>query len=69
MTIFPLVLDSHPRILFSHIPLARPESADCGPLREKGRIHRGVGPGYQNLLGKETTDFLLNYLQPDVVFR
>ncbi|KLT38681.1 Metallo-dependent phosphatase [Cutaneotrichosporon oleaginosum] len=55
-------------ILVSHIPLARPESATCGPLSEHGRILKGVGPGYQNLLGSETSRFLLNEIKPDIVF-
>ena len=58
-----------PRILISHIPLARPEASTCGPLRERGRILKGAGPGYQNLLGSETSRFLLNILGPTVVFR
>ncbi|KAJ3498475.1 hypothetical protein NLJ89_g10214 [Agrocybe chaxingu] len=56
-------------ILLSHIPLSRSETANCGPLREKGGIRRGAGPGYQTLLGKQTTHFLLNSLEPSVVFR
>ncbi|OWZ30947.1 hypothetical protein C347_04099 [Cryptococcus neoformans AD2-60a] len=57
-----------PKILLSHIPLARPEGAACGPLREKGRISKGAGPGYQNLLGSETSKFLLDAIQPNIVF-
>ncbi|WRT68958.1 uncharacterized protein IL334_005940 [Kwoniella shivajii] len=57
-----------PRILISHIPLARPEASTCGPLRERGRILKGAGPGYQNLLGSETSQFLLDALQPSIVF-
>ncbi|ORY24794.1 Metallo-dependent phosphatase-like protein [Naematelia encephala] len=57
-----------PRILISHIPLARAEAAKCGPLRERGRILKGAGPGYQNLLGSETSRFLLEVLGPSVVF-
>ncbi|KAK8843394.1 hypothetical protein IAR55_007051 [Kwoniella newhampshirensis] len=57
-----------PRILISHIPLARPEASTCGPLRERGRISKGAGPGYQNLLGSETSKFLLEALQPSIVF-
>ncbi|KAJ7703050.1 hypothetical protein B0H17DRAFT_922428 [Mycena rosella] len=57
-----------PIILLSHIPLARPDTATCGPLREKGSIRRGVGHGYQNTLGKQTTSFLLKTLRPSVVF-
>lgn len=55
-------------ILLTHIPLARPESATCGPLSEHGRILKGVGPGYQNLLGSETSRFLLKSIKPDIVF-
>lgn len=55
-------------ILVSHIPLARPESATCGPLSEHGRILKGVGTGYQNLLGSDTSRFLLNEIKPDIVF-
>ncbi|KAJ7497439.1 hypothetical protein FB451DRAFT_1017458 [Mycena latifolia] len=57
-----------PTFLLSHIPLARPDTATCGPLREKGSIRRGVGHGYQNTLGKQTTSFLLQTLRPSVVF-
>ncbi|KAJ7496142.1 hypothetical protein B0H11DRAFT_2171721 [Mycena galericulata] len=57
-----------PTILLSHIPLARPDAAPCGPLREKGSIRRGVGHGYQNTLGKQTTSFLLRTLRPVAVF-
>ncbi|BEJ14744.1 hypothetical protein CspHIS471_0405110 [Cutaneotrichosporon sp. HIS471] len=55
-------------ILISHIPLARPESLTCGPLSEHGRILKGVGLGYQNLLGSETSRFLLREIKPDIVF-
>jgi hypothetical protein len=56
-------------ILITHIPLARPERSQCGPNRESGRIQKGAGPGYQNLLGSETSRFLLDQLKPEVVFR
>ncbi|TFK23929.1 hypothetical protein FA15DRAFT_687684 [Coprinopsis marcescibilis] len=58
----------NPVVLLSHIPLARPEMADCGPLREKGTIRRDVGHGYQSMLGRQTTTYLLNKLQPVAVF-
>ena len=61
--------DEEPVILLSHIPLSRPSTASCGPLREKGRIHRNVGRGYQSLLGKQTTRFLLDTLRPSLIFR
>jgi hypothetical protein len=58
-----------PMILFSHIPLSHPETKSCGRLREQGTIRRGVGPGYQNTLDKQTTEFLLESIRPLVVFR
>lgn len=58
----------HPVILLSHIPLARSTSASCGPLRERGTIRRDVGHGYQSMLGKQSTHFLLENLQPSIVF-
>lgn len=57
-----------PNILFSHIPLHRAESKQCGPLRERGTIHRGVGHGWQKTLGKQTSAFLLESLRPTIVF-
>jgi hypothetical protein len=58
-----------PVILFSHIPLHRAESKTCGPLRERGTIHRGVGQGWQRTLGKHTSSFLLEGLRPLIIFR
>lgn len=58
-------------IVFSHIPLSRPESAKCGPLREgreDAKIRKGVGPGYQNLLGRQTSHFIVDAIDPVVVF-
>ena len=60
---------TQPTVLFTHIPLARPELASCGPLREHGIIRRGVGAGYQNTMGKRTTHFLLKDVHPVIVFR
>lgn len=59
----------HPLVLLTHIPLSRPETASCGPLRERGTIRRGVGRGYQSTLGKQTSVFLLETLQPTAIFR
>ncbi|KAG7098706.1 hypothetical protein E1B28_000619 [Marasmius oreades] len=56
-----------PVILLNHIPLSRPEGSYCGPLRERGSIHRGVGIGYQNTLGKDSSRFLLESLKPVLV--
>ncbi|KAH9062351.1 Metallo-dependent phosphatase [Lactarius vividus] len=57
-----------PTVLFSHIPLHRAESKQCGPLRERGTIQRGVGHGWQKTLGKQTSAFLLETLRPAIVF-
>lgn len=56
-------------VLLTHIPLYRPDQSSCGPLREKGTIRKGVGHGYQNTLGKHTTKFLLDTLEPKQIFR
>ncbi|KIJ08413.1 hypothetical protein PAXINDRAFT_88866 [Paxillus involutus ATCC 200175] len=59
---------AQPKILLSHIPLSRPSSKSCGPLREKGSIRAGAGHGYQAMLGKHTTEFLMKTLRPSLVF-
>ncbi|KAH9855252.1 Metallo-dependent phosphatase-like protein [Lenzites betulinus] len=56
------------RILFTHVPLSRPEGASCGPLRERGTIHQGRGLGYQNLLTPQASQFLLQSIRPAIVF-
>lgn len=61
--------DELPTVLFTHIPLSRPDGASCGPLREQGTIRRGAGPGYQNMHGKRTSEFLLDTLRPVLVLR
>lgn len=60
---------AHPVILFTHIPLFRPEGASCGPLRELGTIRRGAGPNYQSTIGKDISALLLDHLHPTVIFR
>ncbi|KAJ4483269.1 Metallo-dependent phosphatase-like protein [Lentinula aciculospora] len=60
--------NTEPTILLSHIPLSRPEGSNCGPLRERGTIRRGVGLGYQNTLGKDSSTFLLEHLRPTLIF-
>ncbi|KAI0047527.1 hypothetical protein FA95DRAFT_1559071 [Auriscalpium vulgare] len=59
---------TEPVVLFSHIPLHRAESKQCGPLRERGTIHRGVGRGWQKTLGKHTSAFILENLRPTIIF-
>ena len=56
-------------VLFTHIPLSRPDDINCGPLRERGTILPGIGLGYQNTLGKDATRFLLDNLRPSLIFR
>jgi len=58
-----------PTVLFTHIPLSRPDGMNCGPLREKGTITRGAGHGYQNTLNEEASNFLLQSLRPSIIFR
>ncbi|KAK7005635.1 Metallo-dependent phosphatase [Favolaschia claudopus] len=57
-----------PIILFTHIPLSRPDGSSCGPNRERGTIRTGAGFGYQNTLGKSASAFLLQTLQPAIIF-
>ncbi|KAI0036889.1 Metallo-dependent phosphatase-like protein, partial [Vararia minispora EC-137] len=57
-----------PLVLFSHIPLARPDGTDCGPLREKGTLRAGRGLGYENTLSDATSKMLLDTFRPSVIF-
>ena len=61
--------DTMPVVLLTHIPLARPDTAPCGPLREHGTIRQGTGYGYENTLSARTSQLLLESLRPIVVFR
>ncbi|KZT04704.1 Metallo-dependent phosphatase [Laetiporus sulphureus 93-53] len=58
----------NPAVLFTHIPLSRPEGASCGPLRERGTIREGRGFGYENTLAPHTSQFLLQTIRPALVF-
>ncbi|TFK94574.1 Metallo-dependent phosphatase [Polyporus arcularius HHB13444] len=55
-------------IMFTHVPLSRPEGASCGPLRERGTLRQGRGLGYQNLLSPQASQFLLQTIRPAIVF-
>jgi hypothetical protein len=57
-----------PVILFSHIPLYRSDGKPCGTLRERGTLRPGVGPGYQNVLEKQSSQRLLEAFKPVIVF-
>ena len=58
-----------PTVLLTHIPLDRPNTASCGPLRERGTIRQGTGYGYENTLSAQASRLLLDSLRPIVVFR
>lgn len=60
---------AHPVILFTHVPLFRPDSAKCGPMRESRTIRRGAGPNYQSTIGKDVSAFLLDHFHPTMIFR
>ncbi|KAJ3549354.1 hypothetical protein NMY22_g908 [Coprinellus aureogranulatus] len=68
MTRFKHTNPQDPVVLFTHVPLYRPDGRGCGPLRERGTIRPGVGDGYQNTLGKQSTLKLLDLLSPSLVF-
>ncbi|KIY49078.1 Metallo-dependent phosphatase [Fistulina hepatica ATCC 64428] len=56
------------RVLFTHIPLSRPFSAGCGPLRERGTIRAGTGFGYQNTLSEQISAHILTIVNPLIIF-
>ncbi|KAF9062443.1 hypothetical protein BDP27DRAFT_1271654 [Rhodocollybia butyracea] len=62
------VYTDNPLILFTHIPLWRADTSSCGLLRERGTIKMGVGHGSQHLLQHHTTNFLIDNLQPSIIF-
>ncbi|PLW10289.1 hypothetical protein PCASD_24895 [Puccinia coronata f. sp. avenae] len=58
-----------PKILFTHVPLWRPEGTSCGPLRESKReIHQGLGFNYQNEIPEEPSKMILEKIQPSLIF-
>ncbi|KAH9813423.1 Metallo-dependent phosphatase-like protein [Melampsora americana] len=58
-----------PKVLFTHVPLWRPEGTSCGPLRESRReIHQGSGKNYQNEITEELSKSVLEKIQPTIVF-
>ncbi|KAL1682795.1 Metallo-dependent phosphatase-like protein [Schizophyllum commune] len=60
--------DATPRILLTHIPLHRPPKRGCGPLRERGTIRAGHGGGYENTIGREASQMLLEAIKPTYIF-
>ncbi|KDE03459.1 hypothetical protein MVLG_06069 [Microbotryum lychnidis-dioicae p1A1 Lamole] len=58
-----------PRVLFTHIPLYRPEGTFCGASREsQNALRQGSGLNYQNQLDEETTQWLVRTLKPNLVY-
>ncbi|ORX91843.1 Metallo-dependent phosphatase [Basidiobolus meristosporus CBS 931.73] len=57
-----------PKILLSHVPLFRPDSASCGPLRNGPiPIRQKVGYQYQNLIEEDISNTVLNTVKPVLV--
>ncbi|KAF9098272.1 hypothetical protein BGX29_007718, partial [Mortierella sp. GBA35] len=58
-----------PRILFTHVPLYRPDATYCGKEREtKQLILDRKGEQYQNMVNKTLSREILEGIQPDMVF-
>ncbi|KAI5801465.1 hypothetical protein DFH27DRAFT_556899 [Peziza echinospora] len=54
-----------PRVLLTHVPLYRPPSTPCGPLRESGNsIGIFGGFQYQNVLTADTSGDVIKKVQP-----
>ncbi|KAG5455725.1 MAG: Metallo-dependent phosphatase-like protein, partial [Olpidium bornovanus] len=61
--------DPRRRILLTHIPLYRPPTATCGPLRRHGTtISNSQGYQWQNLLGVKCSRKILDMVKPAIVF-
>ncbi|KAF9931627.1 hypothetical protein FBU30_009803 [Linnemannia zychae] len=58
-----------PRILFTHVPLFRPDTTYCGKTRETKQliINRG-GEQYWNMVSSSLSQEILEGIQPDMVF-
>ncbi|KAF9379558.1 hypothetical protein CPB97_008900, partial [Podila verticillata] len=58
-----------PRILFTHVPLHRPETTYCGDAREASRlIMDSHGEQYQNMVNASLSREILRKIQPDMIF-
>ncbi|KAJ2663357.1 hypothetical protein IW148_002487 [Coemansia sp. RSA 1199] len=58
-----------PRILFTHVPMWRPPNTYCGPLRQTTpEILSRSGYQFRDQLFKNTTELLLDAIQPNAVF-
>ncbi|KAJ2809416.1 hypothetical protein H4R20_000141 [Coemansia guatemalensis] len=58
------------RLLFTHVPMWRPDNTDCGPLRQSKlrSLHNRRGYQFRDQLFENTTNYLLDAIQPDAVF-
>jgi len=56
----------HNRILFTHVPLWRPDDASCGTLRGSRPMKQGSGHQYQNFLTKQISQAVIRRVEPDV---
>lgn len=62
-------LPPHPRILFTHVPLYRPDNTFCGQDRQHASpIQQGRGYQYQNLVDQRLSSKLLEHIKPVAVF-
>ncbi|KAG0046885.1 hypothetical protein BGZ83_007960 [Gryganskiella cystojenkinii] len=58
-----------PRILFTHVPLFRSDTTDCGDAREtKQLILNRSGDQYRNMVNATLSRQILRGIQPDIVF-
>ncbi|KAJ2097114.1 hypothetical protein GGI09_004004 [Coemansia sp. S100] len=59
-----------PRLLFSHVPLWRPDGTDCGPLRQApgGSLLNRRGYQFRDQLFQNTTSYLLDSIKPTAIF-
>lgn len=61
---------TRPRVLFTHIPLFRPEGTYCGRERESPRaLRQGAGKNYQNEMDEVTSKWLIETLRPTIIYR
>lgn len=62
-------LPPHPRIMFTHVPLYRPDNTFCGQDRQHASpIRQGRGYQYQNLVDQRLSSQLLEHIKPVAVF-
>ncbi|KAI9599407.1 Metallo-dependent phosphatase-like protein [Syncephalis fuscata] len=58
-----------PRMLFTHVPLYRPNFQYCGPLRHMNKgLYQAKGYQYQNLVVENLSREILQKIQPSMVF-